>query len=550
MQDERNTPFTPAVHAYYALVEALLEFAGEGGRPARFKRFAAPAEQVHAGLAQIGVDPVVAPEQSSVVLRSYKLPTGTTYTKRGGDCDLCGAGGICRKQYSEVDHGRRDLCRYQPAVEVLRAAGLNLICGCAAAMLFAGPSWADSPDGPVEVPTPDAGGSPPSPNLAERHWYNQLPFLPVPEIASDPNAGTTVGILPVWLYTDDQNRINRIIAPDFFYNPNFGYGFHGRIYDYPSEDRQWSIVAGLKERVEREFDAEYILGRLRDTRWSFTGNAIYDRGGAARFFGIGNDTPQGDETNYTNQQEILQAQLGWNFNREWQLLYTARLRSVDVLPGTLNKIASIETRFAHIPGLGTNYEQLNRLSIIYDTRDSFTAPREGMKWVAYGGAASRSGLFNESLYSEAGIDGRVFWPINSETVLATHVSLHYLPSAHRVPFWALSSLGGGQADIGGEQPLRGYGDGRFYDRNSFSASAELRRTAFTFDAISHVEIEIAPFVDVGDVFSDAASFPIKALHKVAGVGFRGIARPSVVGYVDIGYGSEGAAVFTGINYPF
>jgi hypothetical protein len=40
------------------------------------------------------------------------------------------------------------------------------------------------------------------------------------------------------------------------------------------------------------------------------------------------------------------------------------------------------------------------------------------------------------------------------------------------------------------------------------------------------------------------------LHKVAGIGVRGVARPFVVGYVDIGYGSEGVAVFTGLNYPF
>jgi 2-aminoethylphosphonate-pyruvate transaminase len=51
MQDQRNTPFTPAVHAYYALVEALREFADEGGRAARYKRYAALAEQVRAGLA-------------------------------------------------------------------------------------------------------------------------------------------------------------------------------------------------------------------------------------------------------------------------------------------------------------------------------------------------------------------------------------------------------------------------------------------------------------------------------------------------------------------
>jgi 2-aminoethylphosphonate-pyruvate transaminase len=81
MQDQRNTPFTPAVHAYYALVEALREFADEGGRAARYKRYAALAEQVRAGLATLGIEPVVAPEQSSVVLRSYKLPAGQSYTK-------------------------------------------------------------------------------------------------------------------------------------------------------------------------------------------------------------------------------------------------------------------------------------------------------------------------------------------------------------------------------------------------------------------------------------------------------------------------------------
>lgn len=47
-----------------------------------------------------------------------------------------------------------------------------------------------------------------------------------------------------------------------------------------------------------------------------------------------------------------------------------------------------------------------------------------------------------------------------------------------------------------------------------------------------------------------ARSPVAALHKVVGVGFRGVAPPFVVGYVDVGYGSEGAAVFSGIGYPF
>ena len=63
-------------------------------------------------------------------------------------------------------------------------------------------------------------------------------------------------------------------------------------------------------------------------------------------------------------------------------------------------------------------------------------------------------------------------------------------------------------------------------------------------------VEVAPFVDFGRVFSRSSTDPLEHLHPVVGVGFRGIARPFVVGYVDIGYGSEGAAVFTGLNYPF
>jgi 2-aminoethylphosphonate-pyruvate transaminase len=78
-QDKRNTPFTPAVHAYYALVEALREFEDQGGRAQRHARYAALAEQARMGLLTLGVDSVLPPGESSVVLRSYHLPKGLAY---------------------------------------------------------------------------------------------------------------------------------------------------------------------------------------------------------------------------------------------------------------------------------------------------------------------------------------------------------------------------------------------------------------------------------------------------------------------------------------
>ena len=79
LQDERSTPFTPAVHAHYALVEALREFEDEGGRPARYARYQALAEQVRAGLSALGVESILPAQQSSVVLRAYHLPAGVDY---------------------------------------------------------------------------------------------------------------------------------------------------------------------------------------------------------------------------------------------------------------------------------------------------------------------------------------------------------------------------------------------------------------------------------------------------------------------------------------
>ena len=119
-------------------------------------------------------------------------------------------------------------------------------------------------------------------------------------------------------------------------------------------------------------------------------------------------------------------------------------------------------------------------------------------------------------------------------------------------FWQLSSIGGGHSIIGGQQPLRGFGAGRFTDRDSFSLTAELRQLVFSRDLFNtHAELEVAPFIDTGRVFARASTSPFSDLHNVYGIGFRGIARPFVVGYVDVGYSREGGtAIFTGLNYPF
>ena len=53
-------------------------------------------------------------------------------------------------------------------------------------------------------------------------WPFEL--IPVPEIATDPNEGTTAGLLPVLLFNDEHHQIHDIIAPDMTVQHDHGSG--------------------------------------------------------------------------------------------------------------------------------------------------------------------------------------------------------------------------------------------------------------------------------------------------------------------------------------
>ena len=376
-------------------------------------------------------------------------------------------------------------------------------------------------------------------------WFDPRtsPFIPIPEVATDPNSGTSVGLLPVYLVTDEQKEIRKIYAPDVIYHPALGFGARFRVFGYPSDDTDWYVVGGAKQRVEREFDADYVTGIKRREPWSFSARALYDRSATPRFFGIGNDTTLAERTNYTQEQGYLDAVVARNFTPQLQISLEMRPRVVTIAPGVLEQ--SIAPNF-----LGSENEWLNRLSFTYDTRDSPSIPTQGTALTIFAGATDRRFLSSIS-YTELGLDARHLQPLDERFTLATHAALRYMPGSDPLPFWALSRLGGDRSDIGERQLLRGYGEGRFVDRNLFSGSIEVRSRVFDINLFSQeLSVEAAPFIDAGRVFHDMGQNPLSRLHVAGGVGLRAIAPPFIVGYLDIGYGAEGSAIFSGINYPF
>lgn len=78
-QQEDGTAFTPAIPALYGLDAALAELDASGGWQARRARYAELAGTVATELESLGVTSYLPAEDSSVVLRSYRLPEGMDY---------------------------------------------------------------------------------------------------------------------------------------------------------------------------------------------------------------------------------------------------------------------------------------------------------------------------------------------------------------------------------------------------------------------------------------------------------------------------------------
>jgi len=379
---------------------------------------------------------------------------------------------------------------------------------------------------------------------------NSWPFIPVPEVATDPNGGVTYGVLPVWLFTDDKGEITNIFAPDINANSTLGPGGNFRYLAYPSSDTNWYAVAGAQETIARDVDIDYQTGRQHKKWWSFEGRFFFEKDPTERFFGTGNHSHEGNQSNYTTKQIYGEAIFGLNFTDELQLSMMERPRYVRIEEGGFTSVPSIFTQFPHKKGLNGGSEVLSQWMLQYDSRDSVDIPRSGTLARAYYGIADRR--FGSSIsYNRFGGELRQYYTVGERITFAGHVFNEYEPVSGEIPFWSQARLGGDESLLTDQETLRGYGAGRYIDNNLFVMNVEMRTRVWDKTIFgTHGIFELAPFAEAGKVGKAMNYNPFTDLHPVGGIGFRAIAEPFVVGFVDVGWGGEGAAVFSGINYPF
>ena len=382
-----------------------------------------------------------------------------------------------------------------------------------------------------------------APALA-RDWS----VIPIPEFIADPNEGNTYGILPVVLFPDEEGRIEYMLAPDFSYNETKGFFPRLRFFGYPSRTRQYALVAGKSTTRDERYVAEFSDRGLWDARaWVFAG-AMHEQDSTERFFGFGNSSHEDRESNYTNNDTEAELYPGFWIRPHLGIAYRMRIRSHGVHEGQVDSLPFIADEHPEVRGRGLERGTYwaHRAELVWDSRDDIDIPSRGVFGVVYTEAADET-LGSATSFVKFGAEWRQFVPLSwrrVSAVLALRALLDYVSAGDDTPFWEQSSLGGRKA-------LRAFGADRFIDLNRSLASIEMRVPVYSRKIFGvNPTLEVAPFFETGQVFDGVTSSPVDDLHVASGMGFRVVLRPQIVAFVDVGFGYEGSAVFSGVNYPF
>ena len=125
------SPYTPAVHACFALQEALAELTDLGGWQARGVRYRQLSERVRSRLTQLGVPAYLEGDVYSSMISSFKLPVGWNYQeihdalRAAGFVIYAGQGSLYQEMFRICTMGDildQDITRLLTAIE-------ELLCG-------------------------------------------------------------------------------------------------------------------------------------------------------------------------------------------------------------------------------------------------------------------------------------------------------------------------------------------------------------------------------------------------------------------------------------
>ena len=376
------------------------------------------------------------------------------------------------------------------------------------------------------------------------HAGADVQYFPIPAVSTSKNDGNDVGLIVPILKTDSDGELKYLAAPMLIHNSIVGMRGAINLFHYEPGGREIRFIASAAEKIERRLLFSYSDPAFSQGRYSLNFSATFFKNATARFFGLGEETSQSAQTNYTAREGRVSWRFGVHVNEVTQISVSQRFRQVSLQQGATD-LPFTGDEFPTVPGVqGETLIFGNRATFHYDTRNSLISPTDGMAATAY--AEVNQNIHNSAhpVYSRYEFEFKKLFPSESKrAILIVRADLQ-ATIGDQVPFFEQSSLGG-------QNNLRGYGVDRFIDKNLVAWSIEERiHVLRTKIAGTTADFEVAPFLDTGQVFNNYKDVTFDNYRMTPGIGFRGIVRPNVVGRVDYGYSKEGGAVFAGLDFPY
>ena len=383
----------------------------------------------------------------------------------------------------------------------------------------------------------------------QEHVLKSLPgkggytVIPLPAFSYTRNESYWIGALVPILKANDKEEIEDIFAPMYLHNRFIGESFSFNYYGYRQETIQYRVIAAYATKVERQFEASFKDKGAGGGRYILAAEANWFKNAFARFFGIGNRTPEQDETTYTSREANIRLSAGLNLKENFSVLWTERYRDVRIEDGVIDTLPQTKARFNGIKGIEGAQIFGHRLTLLYDSRDNLLTPVKGTYVSHYWELAQNLHEHAPDRWVRFALDVRHLFPHADERSVFVARLLIDKVFSQGIPFYKRPTLGG-------ENTLRGFGLNRFIDDNLFLVNLEERIRVFekrVFD--NPIELEMAPFLDFGRV-NDQFLSRLTRTQFNPGVGIRALSRPNVVGRLDVAYGKDGGNVFVGLDYPF
>lgn len=401
------------------------------------------------------------------------------------------------------------------------------------------------PAKPPPVPAAPAAGQPLIIRWMIRPLHRSM-LITLPIVETDPNRGVTTGVMPILVRQGERDdRIRRIHAPSVTYNSIFGVTSTYRYYVYPTDKASFTGFLSASQTANRNLFVKYDDADFMGRGVFIESKAQWAVDGSKRFFGIGPDSERRNQTNYAEKTTHYDVRVGLplSASRRWRASLGHRLAGQRVAAGPVDSLPDTARLFPqNVPARWHQDAEL-RAGVDFDTRDHPVTTSRGQYARVYAGNSQRA-FGSEFDFQRYGADLRTFVRSSRSSRRVTAIQARFEQLLGTAPFYLMPQLGG-------KYVHRAYGAGRYVDKGLGTITVEERMTVYSL-AVAGVttEVEFAPFAGVGTVFSSPGRAAARYARPVFGAAVRAVARPQVVGSIDVGIGQEGPVAFMDINYSF